>query len=82
MMKQEAPDPAELRDLVEALVYIGHDDLRFSLHDDYDRGQGCKGLTLIILRVGPDSYDPSKTIAVNHLFPVPAAAYGLSLIHI
>ena len=50
--------------------------LSLSLHDDYDRGQGCKGLTLIILRVGPDSYHPDQKLRVAHIFPVPSAAYN------
>jgi hypothetical protein len=42
---------------------------------DLDRGQGSEGLTLVILRVGPDSYDHSRTLRVNHYMPVPPAAF-------
>lgn len=75
-MKQEAPDPTPLRELVERLrckpgtrVYL--------TDDDYDRGQGSRGLTLIINITGPDSYHPENEISVNHLFPVPPAAYDM-----
>jgi hypothetical protein len=43
---------------------------------DEDRGQGCSGLTLTVLVVGPNSYPPHEEIRVRHLFPVPAAAYN------
>lgn len=73
-MRQSAPDPEPLRELVAALRY--RDGYRFSLtSDDYDRGQGSKGLTLIINITGRNSYPPHGTVSVNHLFPVPPAAY-------
>lgn len=72
-MQQQAPDPAELADLVRRTRYKAG--WRFDLAD-LDRGQGSTGLTLTILRVGPDSYHPEETIAVRHLFPVPPAAYN------
>lgn len=77
MNRQEAPYPDALAELVtEFRRYAGPGgELRLYLHDDYDRGQGCKGLTLIILRTGPDSYHPDHNIGVNHLFAVPPAAY-------
>jgi hypothetical protein len=73
-MKQEAPDPMPLRELVAA--YRGKPGERVYLTgDDYDRGQGSRGLTLIVNITGPDSYHPERPVSVNHLFPVPPAAY-------
>lgn len=73
-MRQEAPDPQPLRELISRFrpkpgvrVYL--------TDDDYDRGQGSRGLTLIVNITGPDSYHPEQDISVNHLFPVPPAAY-------
>lgn len=71
-MKQEAPDPAPLRYLVDRLQY--RDGFRISLAD-MDRGQGSKGLTLIVNIRGKNSYPPHEMVSVNHLFPVPPAAY-------
>ena len=72
-MRQTAPDPQPLRYLVDRLVY--RPGYRFELIDDYDRGQGSAGLTLIINITGPNSYPPHERLSVNHLFPVPPAAY-------
>jgi hypothetical protein len=75
-MRQEAPDPKPLRDLVKR--HRGKPGERVYLTgDDYDRGQGSHGLTLIVNITGPDSYDPERHISVNHLFPVPPAAYDV-----
>jgi hypothetical protein len=41
-----------------------------------DRGQGSKGLTLVINITGPDSYHPERQISVHHYFPVIPAAYN------
>ena len=71
-MRQEAPDPGELRDLVRDLHYK---DWPVALRT-VDRGQGCKGLTLIITRIGPDAYHPETAIRVNHYMPVPPAAFN------
>jgi hypothetical protein len=71
-MSQTAPDPELLRGLVERLTY--KDGWSFSLQD-LDRGQGSKGLTLVILLTGPNSYHPERTIAVNHFMIVPPAAF-------
>lgn len=73
-MKQEAPDPKILDELVSQLTHRPH--WRFSL-EDLDRGQGSKGLTLIIHITEPDSYDHSKLRSVVHYFIVPAAAYDM-----
>jgi hypothetical protein len=70
---QTAPYPHELMSLVTNLRY--KDGFRVRLVTDYDRGQGSQGLTLVINITGPNSYHPEETISVNHLFPVPPAAY-------
>ena len=71
-LRQEAPYPQALEDLVRRLTY--RQGYRFELRD-LDRGQGSEGLTLVILRVGPDSYDHARTLRVNHYMPVPPAAF-------
>ena len=73
-MRQEAPDPEILHDLVKRLTYGGDREWRFTL-EDRDRGQGSKGLTLTINITGPDTYHPDRTISVNHYMLVPPAAY-------
>ena len=75
-MRQEASDPEVLFGLVKALEYKPGWRV-FLTSPDYDRGQGSKGLTLIVNIAGPDSYHPENTISVNHLFPVPPAAYDV-----
>lgn len=72
MMRQEAPYPTVLAELVSRLRYKAG--WRFSLVD-LDRGQDSKGLTLIINITCPDSYHPEHTISVNHYMLVPPAAY-------
>lgn len=73
-MHQAAPFPQVLADLVKDLNYAR--DWRFSM-TNMDRGQGSSGLTLIINIHEPDSYNPDRTISVNHYFPVPPAAYDM-----
>jgi hypothetical protein len=73
-LHQEAPYPHVLEGLVERVRYKEH--WLFKL-EDLDRGQGSKGLTLVIQRYGPDSYPPHGPLPVNHYFIVPAAAYNL-----
>lgn len=76
-MRQEAPYPQALADLVDDLSYRdGWPGQRwdFSLRH-VDRGQGSAGLTLCIRITGPDSYHPERTISVIHYMIVPAAAY-------
>jgi hypothetical protein len=70
-VKQEAPDPQALFDLVEQLDYKGWQ----VCLTDLDRGQGSSGLTLVITREGPDTYHPEQVIRVNHFMPVPPASY-------
>jgi hypothetical protein len=72
IMRQEAPYPVALADLVDRLDYKGWQ-VYLGLHD---RGQGSKGLTLVITREGPDTYHPDRVIAVNHYMPVPPAAFN------
>lgn len=73
-MRQEAPYPAELGDLVSKLTYRPGWTFRLA---DIDRGQGSKGLTLIITTCGYDSYNPGRgeNYRVNHYMLVPPAAY-------
>lgn len=73
---QEAPYPDLLEQLVGRLRYREREGWRYWLQN-MDRGQGSKGLTLVIQRCGPDSYHPENVIRVNHLFPVPPAAYDV-----
>lgn len=75
-MKQVAPEPSELRALVEALTYKAG--WEFRLDDDLDRGQGSRGTTLVITLTMPDSYDTDRLIRVNHYMPVPPAAFNRS----
>jgi hypothetical protein len=73
-MRQEAPYPQILADLLERFSYKpGGRTWRFTLADT-DRGQGSKGLTLVINITGPDSYS-DRTVSVNHYMLVPPAAY-------
>ena len=71
-MKQVAPYPALLADLIDRLEY--KEGWRFQLVD-LDRGQGSEGLTLIINLTCKDSYHPENTFRVNHYMIVPPAAY-------
>lgn len=72
-MRQEAPDPGELRDLVSKLTY--KQGWSFYLSDE-DRGQDCAGLTLNILVSTRNSYDSERFVNIRHLMPVPPAAYN------
>lgn len=74
-MSQEAPYPTILAELVEGLRYWKPGYQLWLTRPDYDRGQGSKGLTLIIGIDLPDAYHPERNRAVNHLFPVPPAAF-------
>lgn len=73
VMRQEAAFPDLLADLVGKVAY--RPGWVFMLHDDLDRGQGSKGLTLVITVKTTDSYPPHDTIRVAHYMPVPPAAY-------
>lgn len=72
-MRQCAPFPRILRDLVQCLRY--REGWLFALAD-IDRGQGSSGLTLVITTLGTNSYHPEQTdYRVNHYMIVPAASY-------
>lgn len=74
-MTQRAPYPTILASLVDRLKY--RPGWEFSL-EDRDRGQGSRGLTLIITTCGYDSYHPEdgENYRVNHFMLVPPAAYN------
>lgn len=69
---QIAPYPAELDEMVRACTYRPGWTVRLN---DENRGQGSRGLTLTITTNTINSYPPHEHIIVNHLFPVPPAAY-------
>jgi hypothetical protein len=73
-MSQTAPYPQILVDLVDRLTYRPGWKFRLS---DIDRGQGSKGLTLVITTCGFNSYAPEdgEDYRVNHYMLVPPAAY-------
>lgn len=71
--RQESPFPDVLACLIDRLTYKAN--WTFRLYDDLDRGQGSRGLTLVINITGPDSYHPEREISVNHYMPVPPASY-------
>lgn len=71
-MRQEAPFPTALRDLVRKLRY--RPGWTFTLNV-IARGQGSLGLTLIINVRTTDSYPPHEPMIVQHYMPVPPAAY-------
>lgn len=73
IMHQEAPYPTALKRLVAQLRYKAG--WRFYVQDDLDRGQGSRGLTLVVNITGPDSYHPERQVSVNHYMSVPPAAY-------
>ena len=71
---QSATYPSNLQDLVCRLKY--KPEWEFHLYDDYNRGQGSHGMTLIITTWTSDTDNHNEWIHVNHLFPVPPAAYN------
>lgn len=66
------PFPELLAGLVEACDYRPGWDVYLS---DMDRGQGSRGLTLVIVTDTVNTYRPDEPLRVRHLFPVPPAAY-------
>jgi hypothetical protein len=79
---QKAPYPEVLHDLVDRLSY--REDrgwktwMEGRVRDTGPDGEVLsEGLTLIVQRCGPDSYNPSSVIAVHHYFPVPPATYDM-----
>jgi hypothetical protein len=75
MLLQEAAFPPVLRSLVDSLVYRPGWTFRLA---DLDRGQGSRGLTLVITTLGYNSYhvDQGECYRVDHYMPVPPAAYN------
>lgn len=73
VMHQTAPWPDDLERLVQGLRH--RPTWSTTLVDNYDRGQGCIGLTVVVYITEPDAYHPEQQRSVIHLFPVPAAAY-------
>lgn len=80
-MRQIAPYPQALADLVGKLSYRRRMGWKVWLDDDCQRdkpdvhGGESRGLTLVVQRCGPDTYNPDRTLVVNHYFPVPPATY-------
>lgn len=74
VMRQEAPFPVVLADLIDGLRY--KPGWSFTL-GSIDRGQGSRGLTLIINIRTQDSYNPDLPITVSHYMLVPPAAYDM-----
>jgi len=72
-MEQRAPYPDALFRLVDNLKYKEDWDFRLV---DIDRGQGSKGLTLIIHIICADTYQPQNKIRINHFMLVPPASYN------
>lgn len=73
MMNQTAPEPTILAALVAQCTY--RPGWLITLQNDYDRGQGSRGLTLVITTDTINSYHHDRPMYVSHLFIVPAAAY-------
>lgn len=82
VMRQVAPYPVILDDLVRQLDYRSHMGWKVWLEGDCQRDKPgrhsgeSRGLTLIVQRHGPDSYDHGRTLTVHHYFPVPPATFG------
>jgi hypothetical protein len=75
-MVQQAPYPAALQALVDALVY--RPGWRFRLVPYLDRGQDSRGTTLVITTSGYDAchVDRGEGYRVSHYMLVPPAAYN------
>ncbi len=73
---QTFPRPDDLYELVAKITY--RPGWTFALLEDYDRGQGSRGLTLDITTKGYNSYHPERgeNYCVHHLWPVIPAAYN------
>lgn len=79
-MRQVAPYPQILHDLVESLEYRPGWALYLAdkIRDTGERGVPLtEGLTLTVVTSGYNSYHPDRgeTYSVHHYFPVPAATY-------
>lgn len=71
----EAPWPTDLNDIVHEIEYRPGWQFRLV---SIDRGQGSHGLTLVVISIGYDTYNPDKgrTYRVAHYFPVPPASFN------
>lgn len=82
VMRQVAPYPDELASLVRGLRYRRHLGWRVWLDDNCQRDHPgvhsgeARGMTLIVQRRGPNSYNLAEVMLVNHYFAVPAATYN------
>lgn len=85
-MRQYAPDPEDLIELVKHVSYRPgwnfqlRDTTRDWSHDESGREIDAiaGGLTLIITVLTPDSYNHENQIRVAHYFAVPAATYAMT----
>jgi hypothetical protein len=81
-MHQTAPYPQELAKLAGALRYRRDRGWKVWLEDDRIRDHAgrhsgeSRGLTLIVQRHGPNTYDRGEPMTVNHYFPVPPATFN------
>lgn len=82
MMHQVAPYPRELAELVGRLRYRQHLGWSVYLADDLQRDKPgrhsgeSRGLTLVVVRCGPNAYRPDEQMRVAHYFAVPPATYN------
>jgi hypothetical protein len=82
VMRQVAPYPHELAALVSALRYRRDRGWEVALEDDLQRDRPgrhsgeSRGLTLVVVREGPNSYHPEQVMRVAHYFAVPPATYN------
>lgn len=70
---QEFPFPHDLADAVRELRYLPG--WEFTLINE-DRGQDCRGLTLVVRPNKSDSYHPERHANTRFLYPVSAAAFN------
>lgn len=70
---QHAPKPQALFDLVARMTC--KPGWEITLLSDHDRGQGSRGLTLLIAVTGPNAYAPEHDITVHHYMIPPPAAF-------
>src|ERR1700691_5477047 len=81
-MHQVAPYPVELATLVRELRFRRHLGWDAWLDDDCQRDKPgrhtgeSRGLTLVIQRCDPDTYNHDKIIAVSHYFAVPPSTFN------
>jgi hypothetical protein len=74
-VSQKFPYPADLAELAGDVKYRPGWGTR--LEEDFDRGQGSKGPTVVIETLGYNTYHPEygETYCVDHYMPVPPAAF-------